>query len=584
MYSPVPAQYYRRHSLPLGDVIVALLVGFFIYGTIATAQRWSAVFQPAIEIDLSAHALPMYAIYSLFRALIAYGLSLMFTLIMGYWAAKSRPAERVILPLLDIGQSIPVLGFLPGLVLGLIAIFPRSNLGLELSCIVMIFTGQVWNMTFSYYSSLKAVPNHLFDLSQNVRFSPLQRLFNIELPYSSSGLAWNSLMSMAGGWFFLTVCEAFTLGDQKFRLSGLGSYMAVAIERGNTHAMLAGFVAMILVIVFMDFVIWRPLIAWTRKFRIDEQAEQVQDIPFIQMLLKDSFIVKWTERAARSLVQRFSRRAHRQEFHKKKRKVQRHSLLRRLHRYERKVLRSTVLGWGLLLIPTVFLVFKFVHLLLPVSLADAVMILKSTVFTFLRVCLALVISTLWALPFGVWVGLSPKRTKFFQPIIQVAASFPAPMLYPLAIFVLDALGIGLGVGAGILMLLGVQWYVLFNVLAGATLISRELRDTFQMARVSRRRRWLDLYLPSVFPNLVTGWVTAAGGAWNASIVAEYIEYQGKTLQTTGLGALISEATASGNFPLLAGSLVAMVVVVVSFNRSVWHKVYALAERRYRFER
>lgn len=584
MYSHVSMPSDKKPPIPYGDLIIGLLIAFFIYGTVAIARRWTIAFQPSVTIDLSVKSLPSYAIYSLFRALIAYVLSLLFTLIMGYVAAQNRTAERIILPLLDIGQSIPVLGFLPGLVLGLIALFPRSNFGLELSCIVMIFTGQVWNMTFSYYASLKVLPNSFYELSKNVQLSPFQKLINIELPYSASGLAWNSLMSMAGGWFFLTVCEAFTLGEKQFRLLGLGSYMAVAIEEGNTHAMIAGFIAMVTVIIFMDFVIWRPVVAWTRKFRVDEQAEQIEDIPFIKMLLKDSIIVRAGERIVRALSQFVQQHFNITVARKFRDRQQLKHILTKLQNLGEMLFSMRRFWLFVFEIAAICIFIAVGNLLSHLSLSDYVRIGTSAAFTFFRVCLALVISTIWAVPFGIWVGLSPKRSRIFQPIIQVAASFPAPMLYPLALLALNAMGIQLGVGAGILMLLGVQWYVLFNVLAGATLISRELRDTFQLANLPRSYVWKNLYLPSVFPNLVTGWVTAAGGAWNASIVAEYIQYKGQTLKTTGLGALISEATSSGNFELLAGSLIAMVVIVVSFNRLVWKKIYSFAERRYRFER
>jgi NitT/TauT family transport system permease protein len=503
---------------------------------------------------------------------------------MGYWAAKNKSAEQVIIPLLDIGQSIPVLGFLPGLVLGLIAIFPHSNFGLELSCILMIFTGQVWNMAFSFYSSLKAIPKHFFELSQNISLSPLQRLWSVELPYSASGLAWNSLMSMAGGWFFLTVCEAFTLGDKQFRLPGLGSYMAVAIDQGNQRAMYLGVLTMIAVIVGMDVFFWRPIVAWTSRFRLDEQGDGVRDIPFMEILLKESKIVA----AFQTLGRTFEglKKSHTLKETQNLAplpQAQIPSIPFPLRRYKKQY-------WGqhtpiiLLVLLGSLLSGKFYHLMEPLTKQDFLLILHSSLYTFLRVLFALIVSTIWAVPFGIWVGQSQTLTRFFQPIIQVAASFPAPMLYPIALFILNWMGVGLGMGASVLMLLGVQWYVLFNVLAGATNISKELQDTFILAGLSKRSTWWNLYLPSVLPSLITGWVTAAGGAWNASIVAEYIEYHGTTLKTIGLGALISAATSTGNYPLLTGALLTMVVIVVSFNRIVWHRAYELVERRFRFER
>jgi len=592
MYSPVPQQ-YRKAKLQPADVLVIGLFVFLIYGSVMTAERWNGELQPAFTIDLSYSSLFLYSVYSLFRASLAYVLSLGFTLVFGYLAAKYKTAERLILPLLDIGQSIPVLGFLPGLVLGLIAIFPHSNLGLELACILMIFTGQVWNMTFSFYSSVKSVPKHFHELSDNIHLRFLQRFYFVELPYASSGLAWNSLMSMAGGWFFLTVCEAFTLGNNEFRLPGLGSFMAVAIEEGNTQAMIGGVVCMILLIVGMDFFVWRPIIAWTRRFQLDEQQDDPQEIPYFQKLIQESKIIRKIEGFFLLLI-RGSSGAKVSNAKENRTAREDHPIIRQLRKPKSWVssflksqfaaFLSSKIAWIVFILGGSWLSAKLYVFLQPLDGQDWVLILQSAFLTFSRVLFTLVVSTLWAVPFGVWVGLSQKRTQFFQPLIQIAASFPAPMLYPIVLGVLAFFHIGIGFGASILMLLGVQWYVLFNVLAGTTMISRELRDTFSLIGISRIDTWKKLFLPSIFPALITGWVTAAGGAWNASIVAEFIQYRGDTLKATGLGALISDATAHANYSLLAGSLLAMIVVVVGFNRLVWHRFYQLVERRFKFER
>jgi NitT/TauT family transport system permease protein len=568
------------------DLFVLGLLAFLIYGSVVTAQRWSGELQTNINIDLSFSALPEYGTYSLFRASLAYLFSLSFSLVFGYLAARFRRAEQIILPLLDIGQSIPVMGFLPGLVLGLMSLFTENNLGLELACILMIFTGQVWNLAFSFYSSMKGVPKNFHEMSANVSLSWWQKFVMVELPFSASGLAWNSLMSMAGGWFFLTTCEAFTLGGNQFRLPGLGSYMAVAIEQGNIRAMLGGFFAVVVLILGMDFVVWRPIIAWTRRFRLDESPEAFQEIPFMQLLLQESKIVR--------IVDHLLKHFWNPSFHtnNKKQKKQRspvawiQKLLRQIDEIEW-IDHFQIFGRLFLLAGIIFVLWvssKIFNYIEGITLDEALLILKSTGLTLLRVLACLLISVLWTVPFGLWVGLSSKRTRIFQPLIQLAASFPAPILYPLAAAVLSFLGIGLGVGSALLMLLGVQWYVLFNVLAGATMISRELRETFLLVGLSKSDTWKNLYIPSILPNLVTGVVTAGGGAWNASIVAEVIHYNNQVQSTMGIGALISEATSQGNYPLLAGSLVAMMVVVVGFNRLVWHRIYDWVDRRYRFER
>lgn len=550
-----------------------------------TATRWTGELQPKFVIDLSFTALPLYGVYSLFRASIAYLLSLLFSLTFGYLAARFRRAEQIILPLLDIGQSIPVIGFLPGLVLGLMSIFSQNNLGLELACILMIFTGQVWNLAFSFYSSMKSVPKNFHELSANVSLSWWQKFVLVELPCSASGLAWNSLMSMAGGWFFLTICEAFTLGGKEFRLPGIGSYMAVAIEQGNIRAMFGGFAAMIILILSMDFIIWRPIIAWTRRFRLDESPDTFQEIPFMQLLLQESKIVK--------IVDHLLEKIWYPTFHGRNKTKKRSFVILFVQKISERLDEVEwldhfqVFGRLFILVGMIFVLWvssKLFNFLEGITFEEALLIFKSTGMTLLRVCGCLVISTLWTVPFGLWVGLSTERTRFFQPIIQLAASFPAPMLYPLVLMGLQFFGIGLGFGSGVLMLLGVQWYVLFNVLAGATMISRELRETFSLLGLSRADTWKNLYIPSILPNLVTGLVTAAGGAWNASIVAEYFHDNNKVHSTMGLGSLISEATAQGNYPVLAGSLVVMMIVVVSLNRLVWHRIYDWVDRRYRFER
>lgn len=583
---PVMAQDSKRQTFSLGDVLVFLLIALVIHSVIASAARWTADLNPNAPISHNLSSLPLYASYSFFRAMAAYGLSLAFTLILGYAAAKSRTAERITLPLLDIGQSIPVLGFLPGLVLGLLALFPRSNFGLELACVIMIFTGQVWNMTFSFYASLKGIPSSFIELSRVIGLSPLRRLLKVELPFAAYPLAWNSLMSMAGGWFFLTVCESFTLSGQNFRLPGLGSFMAQAIEHGDHRAMLGGFLAMVTLIVGLDFFFWRPLVAWTRRFRLEEQEAPFATAALGTSLYGESRLVEMFFRARAFFPK------HLHPFHRATRT--------RIHLGERRffqVIRTNVMRlkksrvWRPIFIlaltsgalGALWRVSDLLHHIQTLTRQDARAIALGTGATLLRVLTALTVSTLWTVPCGIWIGLSQARTRLFQPIVQVCASFPAPMLYPLALALFSFFKIGFGVGAGMLMMLGAQWYVLFNVLAGAATISQELRDAFELARASRWLTWTRLYVPSIFPSLVTGWISAAGGAWNASIIAESLDYKGQTFKTVGLGALINQATATGNFPLLAGSLGVMIIVVVTFNRTVWQRLYVLVRSRYRFE-
>lgn len=573
----------KYRSLP-SDVLVLSLLAAIIYSLVVFGREWQAAFNPSVTIDLSASAIPKYAVFSALRGLSAFLVSLLFTLVVGFWAAKSAQAEKIIIPILDILQSIPVLGFLPGLVLVLIAIFPTTNTGLELASIIMIFTGQVWNMTFSFYASLKSLPSDFNEVSQIVGLTPWRKLLRVELPFSMTNLVWNSLMSLSGGWFFLSVCEAFTLGDQNYRLPGLGAYMSVAVQNGDGNAMLLGVSSMAGLIVLMDMLIWRPILAWAHQFRLEDIPGLAAPDPLMKNLLRESAILNWFTLYLR-------RRALRKKIlmeqeasipPKNFRKLGQWDLLKIFEKpWFSKGLMGMVYGLSLLVI--VLGTSRLAGLLTQVPANDWKMVLNGTLFTLLRVLGCLMIGSVWAVPAAIWIGTSAQRIRFAQPLIQVLASFPAPMLYPLALSLFLWIQIPFGVGSMLLMLLGVQWYILFNVLAGAMRIPQELEYAMKVIGNRRTKKWIKLYLPSIFPSLVTGWVTAAGGAWNASIVAEYLFYKGEVLTTLGLGSIISQAAFSKNFALLAASLTVMVAVVVILNRTVWAKIYFLAQNRYRLD-
>lgn len=565
-----------KPSTFLADAVIFLLVGGLIYGVAVFAAQWNSSYNPTYEIDLSLGALPLYTLFSALRGLIAYLVSLIFTLAVGYWAAKSPRAEKIILPFLDVMQSIPVLGFLPGLVLGLVAIFPNTNVGLELASILMIFTGQVWNMAFAFYSSLKSVPTDLKEAAQVMELSPMQRLELLELPYSAMNLTWNSVMSMAGGWFFLTICEAFTLGDKQYRLPGLGAYMAVAVENGNVQAIFGGIAGMLMIILTFDMLLWRPALLWAHKFRLEESDTQKIEEPLIQLLIRDSWIVRliktFSESPYRAKLKKFrGPRLPQLEFFENRKTIEKE---RQLGAFLLGVVSALVLGYATV---------RLVHMLGGVPLQEWFDILRDTGFTFLRVVAAIVIGTLWATPVGIWVVQKPRRLSIAQPIIQVLASFPAPMLYPLAIGLFVFLNINFEISSMLLMLLGVQWYILFNVLAGALRIPNELRLNMELMGSTKTQMWRYLFIPSVLPSLVTGWVTAAGGAWNASIASEIVQYSGQKFEAHGLGAQISKAAAHGEFSKLAACLLVMVITVVLLNRSIWSRLYRVAQVRFRMD-
>ncbi|MBV8543862.1 MAG: ABC transporter permease subunit [Acidobacteria bacterium] len=544
------------------------LIGL-VFGALSLAGEWR-LFRPEVRIDLSPSALPIYAFYSLSRGLIAYALSLLFTLAYGYWAAKDRLAERVLLPLLDILQSIPVLGFMPGLVLALVALFPRSNVGLELASIVMIFSGQAWNMTFSFYHSLRSIPKDQIEAATTYRFDWWQRLKWVELPFSTIGLVWNSMMSMAGGWFFLMITESFVLGAKDFRLPGIGSYMSVAVAKGDVRAMLWAIFAMILMIVILDQLLWRPVVVWSQKFRVEESAEEQSASSWFYDWLQRSRIIEAVAKLARSIHQRVRGRKTAHERAPSSAIAPERSSSRVVS-----IVLFTVLMGGLL-----FGASRLVTVLRPLHLREFGPILRACGWTLGRVLLSTAFGTVWALPAGLAIGLSPRLSRVLQPVVQVAASFPAPMLFPLVIAGLKVIGVSLGWGSIVLMLLGTQWYILFNVIAGAMAIPSDLREAADSYRLDRWLRFKSLYLPAVFPFLVTGWVTAAGGAWNASIVAEFVTFRGQVLTTDGLGAMISGAAERADFPHLAASVMVMAATVVLFNRIVWRRLYRVAEERF----
>jgi NitT/TauT family transport system permease protein len=553
------------------DLVVIAGLGALVFALLSLAGRWSTELRPSVEIDLSPWALPQYTFYSLSRGLLAYGCSLVFTLVYGYWAAKDRLAERVLIPVLDVLQSIPVLGFMPGLVLALIALFPQSNVGLELVAIIMIFTGQAWNMTFSFYHSVRSVPQDQCEVATVYRFSWWQRLRWVELPYATMGLVWNSMMSMAGGWFFLMICEAFRLGDRDFRLPGLGAYMSVAVEQGDYTAMLWAVAAMTLAIVALDQLLWRPVVVWAQKFRVEEGGSQE---------VMSSWILNWLRRsrllaAVGGVLRRLAARGPGRP---------RATATARPGRPRLAAVARTLslAAFAVLCLAIAYGVCRLAVLLCDVSLAEWVGLVAAAVLTLLRVLAAVVLGTLWTLPAGLAIGLSPRLSRIFQPVVQVVASFPAPMFFPLVIAALHAAGISLGWGSIALMLLGTQWYVLFNVIAGAMAIPADLREAADSYRITGWRRFRVLYFPAVFPYLVTGWVTATGGAWNASIVAEYVTFRGEVLEASGLGQQISAAAAAEpvRYHLLAASILLMATMVVVFNRTVWRRCYRLAEERF----
>jgi NitT/TauT family transport system permease protein len=556
----------------LPDLLMFTAAITLFYGVLVVGRTWLGPFTPEVEISRSPWALPAYAGYSLLRITIAYVLSLAFTLVYGYVAAYNPKAERFMIPLLDVLQSIPVLSFLPGVMLAMVALFPGRQLGVEAGAILLIFTGQVWNMAFSFYASLKSIPREMREAASIYHFSWWQRFVEMELPFAAIGLVWNSMMSVAGGWFFLMACEMFVLGSRDFRLPGLGSYLQTAASAGDTPSILWGIATMIAIIVLLDQLVWRPVIAWAEKFKV-EQVEST-DVPrswVLNLFRHSRGLEKLSNRTVRPLREKlmmfFAREHHADE--EQQQAPWKIWLARAVA-----IALLAALGYGIV---------RVAMLLSGLQKAELREAGIGLVATFLRVNLALLLGALWTIPVGVAVGFNPKLARIAQPLAQIAASVPATALFPVVLLLLIKIGGGLGLGSIALLLLGTQWYILFNVIAGAMAIPTDLKECCSVFRLEGLARWKKLILPGIFPYLVTGLVTASGGAWNASIVAEYFHFKGHTYTTVGLGATISQATDNGNFDLLLGATILMAATVVTINRLVWRRLYALAETRYRVE-
>jgi NitT/TauT family transport system permease protein len=557
----------------LPDVIMFGAGIALLYAVVTVGRSWLGPFMPTVEISRSVRALPAYAGYSLLRITIAYLLSLGFALTYGYMAAYNARAERFMIPLLDVLQSIPVLSFLPPVMLAMVALFPGRQLGVELGAILLIFTGQVWNMAFSFYASLKGIPNEMREAAKIYRFSWWQRFTQMELPYSAIGLVWNSMMSVAGGWFALMVCEMFVLGPRDFRLPGLGSYLQTAASAGDTTSMFWGVATMVLVIVLLDQFVWRPVIAWAEKFKVEQVESTDAPRSWVLNLVEHSSglarIRQKTLRPVGEYLLLYFVRKQGEENAEEPGAPWREWLLRALA-----VLALAGIGYGVVRVAIIL------SGLQKAEVHEATLGLGAT---FLRVNLALLLAALWTIPAGVAIGFNPRLARIAQPLAQIAASVPATALLPVILLVLIRLGGGLGLASIVVLLLGTQWYVLFNVIAGAMAIPTDLKECCSVFRVRGIERWKKLILPGIFPYLVTGLVTASGGAWNVSIVAEYFHFKGQIYTTTGLGATISQATDSGNFDLLLAATMMMAATVVTVNRLVWRRLYSLAETRFRLE-
>ncbi|MGA2233757.1 MAG: ABC transporter permease subunit, partial [Tepidisphaeraceae bacterium] len=583
------------------DLLMLVAIGGLIGALFSFGKQVAAPFRQEVNIDLSLWALPKYTMYSLARGFAAYALSLIFTLIYGSIAAHNRRAEKVLIPALDILQSLPVLAFLPSVVLAMVKLFPGQEIGLELACIINIFTGQAWNMTFSYYSSVRSLPNPMREVSSIFHLNRWQIFRIIELPASMIGLVWNSMMSFAGGWFILNVTEAFQLNNQDFRLPGVGSYMSVAATAGNIPAQIGAVIAMILMIVAVDQLFWRPIVVWSERFKVEETAQADKAQSWFLNLVQHSLLYPWLVRqmhqhrqaaAARSASARMAMAA--SNGNGAAAAVAepggRRLVLPEAPSGSHAI--KSIVSWGmigLLTLAALWGAWALIRMLISLPLRDPssgedwIHVLLALLADTTRVGAAIFLGALWTLPAGILIGLSPKWSQRLQPVVQVLASFPATMLYIAVTIAMVRMRIPFNIGCVVLMVMGTQWYVLFNVIAGAMAIPSELKEVCSVYHTSRWKQWTRVYIPGVFPHLVTGLITAAGGAWNTTIVAECVTVKDQTYNAFGLGFMIYKSSGTSDYPLLAASAVTLALAVVTINRLMWRRLYRLAEKRYSLE-
>ncbi len=558
------------------DLGVAACALALFFAIVSTGVYWFQKPIPIVPISNSIGALPVYAFYSIVRMAIAYVLSLAFAVSYGYIAAYNPRIEPWMVSVLDILQSIPVLSFLPPVVLAMVSLIPGHQLGIEMAVILLIFTGQVWNLAFSFYSSLKTIPREMLEASRVFRYSSWQRFWQLEMPFSAIGLVWNSIVSVAGGWFALIFCETFTMGSRNFQLPGLGSYIQSATNSGDVHALLAGIATVILIVVATDQLVWRPLIAWSDKFKFEqvESTEQVTS-PILEALRRS--------RILESLPGRIWNRIE-EPVYQRMARTKECRVVRPLDET-----RSQKVPPGLWAVAAAGAVavcwaaLQAMIMLSTVTWSDLRLLLEGAAATFLRVNVALLISAAWTIPVGVAIGLNPRLARIVQPLAQILASVPATAVFPILLIGLVKIGGGLGIASIVLMLLGTQWYILFNVIAGAMAIPSDLREVASLYHFTRWQRWTRLILPGIFPYLITGMVTASGGAWNASVMAEYSKVKDQTLQVVGLGSQIQAASDSGRFAMLLLATIMISLMVVTMNRLVWRRLYRLAETRFKLE-
>ncbi|WP_369386752.1 ABC transporter permease [Streptomyces sp. CG1] len=554
------------------DAAVAAAVLVMLYVVLRVGHGTTVAFNTRqnVKVDTDPAQLPYDAARSLLRMFAALALSIAFTFGYAYAAARSRRLERILVPALDILQSVPVLGFLTVAVTGFIALFPGSMLGLECASIFAIFTSQAWNMTFGFYYSLTSLPRELDELSRSFGFTRWMRFWKVELPAGMIGLVWNGMMSFGGGWFFLVASEAISVNNQRYALPGVGSYAGDAITDGDLGKVGWAILTMAVMVIGVNFLFWRPLTAWAEKFKNEQsEASEVQRSVVLDFLRRSH----WPRLLGRMLhpLGRALSTAGR-VFGRDDRPLVVDRTRQRTGDIVFTVVAGGLILWGLLDLG------HYLHDRTGLGVFGEPLLLGLA--TLARVVVLVTLATVVWVPVGVKIGFSPRLTRIAQPVVQVLASFPANFLFPLAVWFFLRTGLSINIGGTLLMALGAQWYILFNTIAGAMAIPSDLREAMDDIGVRGWQRWRRLIIPGIFPSYVTGGITASGGAWNASIVSEVVTFGGTSLTATGLGAYIAKATGSGDYPHLIAGVAVMSLYVVGLNRLLWRRLYRLAEARY----
>ncbi len=570
------ARFLRVGTVPSwADLIAFLLLAaaaiLVVRGAEDMSQSLAVLHTTPVTLDPA--RLPQYALRTTLRMFLALFASLVFTFTVGTLAAKSRKAELVIVPALDILQSVPVLGFLTFTVTFFMGLFPGRQLGVECAAIFAIFTSQAWNMAFSFYQSLRSIPSDLDEVSRQFAFSPWRRFTRLELPFATPGLVWNVMMSMSGGWFFVVASEAITVGNTTVTLPGIGSWLSLAIARQDIKAVAIGVGAMAVVIVLYDQLVFRPIVAWADKFRFEQTASGERPGSWLYDLVRRT---RWLRAAATPLSWPARAMAAIDWPAMPRTRFKPPALPAGTGRVLDGLWIALVVGLGLAG-ARVLWVFLSAHL----AFADLLTAFGLGLATLVRVVVLIALATAIWVPIGMWIGLRPAWAERLQPIAQFLAAFPANVMFPFAVAGIVAFRLSPNVWLSPLMVLGTQWYILFNVIAGASALPSDLKEAAGIFGIRGWQWWRQVGIPGIFPYYVTGALTASGGSWNASIVAEAVTWGDRHLEAAGLGAFIAKATAAGDYARVALGVAVMSIFVIAFNRMLWRPMYRFAERRLR---